>query len=779
MEWLRRGLPVVLSSRTMVLIFVAVEALGILGRVLPDDQAFTAAMRLGLSTGAIGVAPGALLVLLVWPRRSVRLLELLGLGITLSFALVGLLAALAILLHGSANQALMSLLLLSVGLAVVAAWRPASLQRVWIGPAELTIGMLLLLVAAILYIDGSPPFAGEDQIHISVIRRLAALPSLSLDNFYIAPGVIYTYPIPGTHFFFSLISNLSDIDPLFVYQKLRFFWGVSSILSLYLAARLLLSSEVAASAVALIGVLFGLTGSFATVNGYFWGQLFPYSHASDVAMNVLLPGLMVLTFYFLHARGVRGSITLFTLTLPSVLLLTFAHSREIVELLVYLGSFTLAVVVLRLRGKWRYAIKAAALAAVTILVVAGYSNWQRSAAGSVDVLEATRKHAMQDLMAALSPFSGGSFRIPWDLWIHAPLSAHNENPGALAYGWNPIGLALGPLLLLALRRNVTLLLVGASVVAYLLIIRVLVLSATFEYFTYSEVLSTPVRNVVFFVYLAVGAGLYVAAVALVRIGRRWVGVAIALASSLLIGWIVYPWSAAFVQTHSDVVFLGVPLAYALAFLVYHSRLAVRASNRLLSRRLEPKGWVLPYVALVVPLAIATRVPDSAPLGLTTLNPRSLDQNIRSKLQMTPSGMIDQLQCCAPTSVFIGWAHQNLPLDAVVAWNALNPYLLTTFLPQQIPAPTGSAGPAVFLEYVTPTYYALAEHAKQEGHSQPFFDPTESPAERLEYLQRLHITHVVLDPATYDAMRPVLLQDPATFQPLYDDGRWAAFTVQRP
>src|SRR5207248_226244 len=94
----------------------------------------------------------------------------------------------------------------------------------------------------------------------------------------------------------------SNLDPFFVYLKMRFFWTIGAIIFVYLGTQLAFGSQRLAFLSALLGLLFAMNGSYAAVPGFSWAQLVPMSHASDVAMNVYLPGLVVLSFLFLSAE---------------------------------------------------------------------------------------------------------------------------------------------------------------------------------------------------------------------------------------------------------------------------------------------------------------------------------------------------------------------------------------------------------------------------------------------------------------------------------------------
>src|SRR5687767_8698430 len=205
-------------GRTATFALLALTASTTAVHVLPgDDRPLIAALQLVLAATVVGVVPGGLVVLGWRAPLSLGLLEWLAISIALSFGIVHLITVAMIVAHGSVPL-LSGVLVMALGLC--AAWLALSRK----GPScqlsvnfEDVIGLALLLVlGALLYVQGSPIGEWEDQVHISIVRRMAALPRLTLDNFYFTPGVIYTYPFPSTHALMAFITRLSNLDALFV-----------------------------------------------------------------------------------------------------------------------------------------------------------------------------------------------------------------------------------------------------------------------------------------------------------------------------------------------------------------------------------------------------------------------------------------------------------------------------------------------------------------------------------------------------------------------------------
>jgi len=116
---------------------------------------------------------------------------------------------------------------------------------------------------------------------------------------------------------------------------------------------------------------------------------------------------------------------------------------------------------------------------------------------------------------------------------------------------------------------------------------------------------------------------------------------------------------------------------------------------------------------------------------------------------------------------------------VLANNTLNSYTPTAFMHQQMVAcPTTAAWPN--LEggrEIFPTYYRFLDASMAAYGAQPLFNARESLAERLQFLEAVKATHVLVDPMVYTEMKRVLAAWPETFHLVFDDGRWAVYEVQ--
>ena len=553
------------------------------------DTAAGAAIKVITAAVALGVVPGALLTLVWRPRAGLTLLELIGFGIALSFGIVQILTILAVSLHLGPATILMVAGGGVTGMAVAVIRKRSGHLLITLDESIVLIPILLLAIP--LYIQGSPFDVYEDQVLAAIARRLSALDIPRLDNLYVAPGIVYTYPFPGVLYFMGLVARLGDIDPLFVYHKLRFFWGPAALVMLYLAARAVFGYGSIACAVALTAVLFVCTGVFAMLPEFpaWWGQLVPFSYVPDVAMTVLLPALLVMTFEYLQAASARERQFFLTGAAALILTLTVVHIREIVQFAAYLGC--VALVALIARGLRAYLRPAVTLLGLTIAVAAGYTLWQSAvvpvASGIVseergNLVALARDMPLRSLLLSPAASVLGDFIQDFD---------------QMFAGVIPFFLFAGTVVILVFRHRPLVWLISSSTIAYLAVMTMPLLAIPYIYLTYFEILHIPVRNVIWFVYLLAGAVLYITVVALARTDRTKISLAVVGA----IGGMLALLAALTLNRSAAGYFAPLIAAYALTFVYGLGGLKASGSYR---------SVVVGIVALVALIALW---PDRAPV----------------------------------------------------------------------------------------------------------------------------------------------------------------------
>jgi hypothetical protein len=609
------------NTRTLALVLLALEGAAAIVPWIPAPEGIAWPMRLVAAALAVALLPGAALALWLVPERCWRPTELVAVAFGAAVALVQLALIASLTLHFSAVVTLGAMALLTVAALVrttlrapglpdcrvaarrdwpVLARRPAAGRHGGVpsGPAivttwpELAWWAGVLGLAAFLYVEGAPYRLGEDFLHVGVIRRLAELPDPAIDNIYFAPGVIYTYPFPGIHYLIALISRWGDVDPLFAYHKLRFFWGPIALAMVAVIGRQLFGSMTWGLACGATALAFVVTGTFAEVEGFFWGQLTPFSHASDVAMGVLLPAALVYMLAFLADDDDRqGSRFFFAGSLALALMLTIVHVRELIQVLVYLGAFVLALLVVR--GNRALLLRSCVLLGAVLAIAVGFNVWHAAAVGHIDSIVGARRAELVEVVRN----DGGL-----GLFVRAPTAYFDgfmPNAYVTFREWNPFLLLAAAPVLMAFRASPAAWLVAASLLCYVLIIRFPLFGAPYIYLTYFEILFTPIRNVVFFLHVLAGAALFLATAVLGRAG--FAGVLLALAGSLAIAG-AWRLPRIFFEQHQDLLFVPV-IALLVWTLVRARRRAVpetpRATASLSPRRAwaQPRRWLGAAAAL--------------------------------------------------------------------------------------------------------------------------------------------------------------------------------------
>lgn len=587
-----------LSARTVVIGCVLLAAAALVSRLMDADQAITAALKVVTATLALAIIPGVLMTLLWRPRPELSLLELVGFGIAVSFGIAQFLVILAVLAHANPHLVLAGLGLVLAPVAVRAA---RSSVRLLLTVDELVIVALTAAVAVPLYLQGSPFDAYEDQVLVAIMRRLSALGVPRLDNIYVAPDIINTYPFPGGLYFMALVARLGDIDALFLYHKLRFFWSPAALIMLYLAARSVFGRTSIACAVTVTAVVLVCSGVFAMVAGFpsWWGQLVPYSYVPDVAMTVLLPALLVVTFEYLQSGVARERSFFLVATAMLVLMLTMIHIRELVQFVAYLGCFVIVSVAVR---RFRpFLGRAVALIVLTMSIAVVYTRWQAGTVLTASDIVAGHRAELMSLATSLS----------LDAFVLTPavdvLGNFIQDLDQIFAGLTPFFLFAGPAVVVFFRQRPMVWLISSSTIAYLAVMSVPLLAVPYIYVTYFEMLHVPVRNVIFFVYLLAGAFLYVVVVAIARFDRTRV---LPLAAGAALGVLALLATLSLNRSHAGF-FAPLILTYGVTLLF--------AAGTPLPPRITARGALVVVAAVV---SLLTLWPDHPPV------PRTAAVNVR-------------------------------------------------------------------------------------------------------------------------------------------------------
>jgi hypothetical protein len=715
---------------------------------LPVQGPAPAAARLLAGFCAMGVVPGIVVALAVGRFRH-SVLVLLAHGAALSLGLAQVLCLVSLTAHVStrtmaAGIGIGSLLLTA---SLLLGWRRAQAPLVYFPVRERWLLGALGLVAAVLYPKGSVILAAtyEDMWHLSVINRLTGSVAAGLTGTFVEPDMAFTHPVPGMHYFLSLVSHASGEWPLLVYNKARCFWAVLSLAFAYVtASRLFPARRAATFVVVALGILI-VNGTFGDT-GWHWGQGAPQSHNTDIVMGVIVPGIVAMLASWYYGIGGRRLVSLLAL-LALLVTVVFAHVREAPQALLYLVAWAVAAACARDRRAWQLLAMAGGLAVAILL----YGRWHAAHAPLIKDFIANRRAVM---MAMMSSMHG------WDWW--------RESKGVyplvvLWQGWHPLLIVLAPLVLARWGRRSAAWAVAAIFLAALLMIRVPALSLGASLVTYDEILMFPVRFFTPFTCLVPGLVAW-------RLSRLPSG--------------VFAWGAALVAIGVGVACYGrlepvlvrqPDIFFGAAFLAVGVGLAFGAAPRPIAPGRAGDGVAWGFLA---GLAVVTFQYRFSPLNWRT--PAAPTDYLANPNQAVWTGA-DVLRTFRiyrppgpgaapshpPPFALVNWLHRQLSPDAVLITNPDSHYVLTAFAPQH------QMG-WCYLRWLLDT--RLGRVFGRDG-AWPFFDSTWSDRRRWEFCREQGITTVLIDPALSALVKTGFAESPELFQSLYAADGWRVYQVR--
>ncbi len=493
----------------------------ILAGVEPDSP-WLSALRLGLGFFAVGFAPGLVLALAGGWARRINGLSLAGLAAVLSLAVAQLLCGVTLGLHWSCFAVTLALVIATSAGAItlMARWRRPKLPLVFWPVRDRWLFGFLIAGAVALYPKGSPVYGitFEDFWHLAPLARLAGSQALAVTGTFVEPGLAFTHPASGMHFFMAMVANASGEEPIFVFNKMRSFAGFLAPLFLYLTARRIFARPVTATFAGLGVIVLVMTGSLADTKWH-WGQAAPVSHNTDLVMSMLVPGVGWMVLATLGAAPGRRFRWWLAATGGLFLFLVCSHIREGPQVLLYLGMFAATMIRFPSQGR-----RALVLAGVLAAMIYGYQQWHHH--NVPQITEHVNEHR-QALEKAMHLMHG------WDWW-RSPVAVYPIE--TLWEGWHGVFIVLLPLVLAWWGRRREALGVILGLLAALLLIRIPALSLAANWSTYDEILMFPVRFFTPFSLLLPGALLWGLAASL---SQRWWQALVALLGVAGLVWLKY------------------------------------------------------------------------------------------------------------------------------------------------------------------------------------------------------------------------------------------------
>lgn len=621
--------------------------------------------------------------------------------------------------------------------------------------SERSVYIILLLYGGLLYIKGYAVFQLEDYIHLGIIRRLASPLIPSLTNIYVTPNFAYTYPFPGIHYGYALVAMLSKIDPGFVYSKMRAVWGICSLLSLYAGIELLTRESRLRFPAFLMMVLAAVSGSFALIPGFFWGQLAPTCHASDVAMNVLLP-LGILSLVWTINKRTYKSMAIVFYAVASIILI-IVHIREAVQLIFYVGSYVFCLCL-----SYRKLASPAIIRGVVLVVILAFFSWVWShitlmlSGPLTDILNIKEGQIQQLLRGTKSPI------------LFLPLQSDEFIPykDTFVKGLLPIAsLSLIAYLILSPISRFRQL-IAASVCAICVILQSGFLSLIMIHFTYSEILFSSVRFITFFLYLGFVPGLILIYIKTIRHHPMY-RMFYFLTPCFILLIFKYNHGETFVN-------IWIFLICILSTFCVRKQFFTGLTKDVMG---QTKNWFLPvffWVGILISIDHYPNDPDQH--GFYRFWPtRQEIHNTESEVfcaQMSPHRRIDPINRGALGAIVepnnsaspkIPWDVKKeledlLGPETCLLVNALNSNFLpaSTFV-QVLGWPLAEYSAFAYINFRQ--YYDQAFLCARKYGVQPFFNLRETPMEKKNYLNLFKIQYVLFDPIYSDKIAIIMKEIP--------------------
>lgn len=805
-----------ISPRSLA-IWAAIFGIGCLAlHAVRPDTSWAAVLRFFVPLAVTGVLPG--LIALVWarPASNLPLFDAVAVSGGLSLGLAQLLVFLAVS-FGIEGKAWGYVFPLAVaGIPGILFFLHADRLPLTIVVRPLNAILLAALAAlmAILYTGGNfsvVSWINEDHMHLGIIRRLIEEHSPAPDNIHFVKGITYTYPFPGIHYFYALTSVVAHLDPVFVYDKMGAYWSLMALLALFAFTRTVFRSQRVAMTMLALALGFVLLGPFASVPGFYWGQLSPMPHVSDVAMNVVLPLQLLFVIRFIVVP--KGPAARFYLA-AAILMTTMVsavHVREFIQYVVYMILGT-AVLVVAGHPKWHRAV---AMLGVSIMIFAGYYVWHRINVPNVTSLISQGHEVFVAHVASLT-FSE----------FFAPLRPYASGIRQTMYhGLGGLMLVTAPVAAVVFRRRPFVWMMMLSIFLYLAIIRIGILAIPYVYFTFDEILSSTMRNIVFFGYVLLGGGVYWLVWRVDRLVAGdpvWSWVLTATCVGLLVGMLA--WLSERAGTSNDTLAdLGLLVLLVAAGLGIVTMCVLDAKGTLsppfkrirtfiygegprLPGTIFRRRWVVVAVGLVLPAAVFTAKPHESPIHKALREPTPLvagdvigqyyPRFAQPVLGARADGIESKSICrrapatepsdknfhvpgdgaglvlwCVPSAGLVRWLLEHVGPDAIMMINPANAYQAIPFFPGRLVVPSPLKTLRGWADVLPEVRRAVAGARDRHG-GMPIFNGVESAESKFATLNRLSATHLLVDPMYYDPVMNAVRKRPDLFRVVYEESDWA-------
>lgn len=473
--------------------------------------------RILFASISVIILPGYLIfnIMQLKKRFDMDLFESLTVSFGISLVIIEILSIIAIEAHLSSLKIALAVLIISFILFMFNFIKEnkiklnyINLMKSYSDKISLIIFVFLiffiLVTAVLLYKIESPVSSGEDQLHISLIRKILENSTVTKANILYKQEVVYTYLYPGLHMAIALISRFSALDPIIVYAKFRFVLGVLSLLIIWSFSKVLFKHRYIAFVITCTSLALIYNGMAGRLPGFHCAQLIPISHISDIGMSILLPLALLFSFKYILTEGfLNRFFILFSLLIGATIII---HTREGAQILFYYVIAFFAYLIFNRKDKNKIH-KILMIIFFMVLFGMAYRYVHSMNVGHINVLEDSSRKKAVGVFIDLSRDLKTAFSTP----ENHPDTLEFVQAGRLIFKKHiSFAIPMALLILLLFRKTFWGLFFSSTIMGSVLFMKFSILAILLVILTYSEMMYTPARFILYFAYIIFGFLIYVA-----------------------------------------------------------------------------------------------------------------------------------------------------------------------------------------------------------------------------------------------------------------------------
>lgn len=754
-----------------------------------------------LAGALVLVVPGTLCLLLARRFCTTSWIQRLAFGVAASWCIVTAASVVAFVFGLRVREFAAAFTLADVLLFGAWLW-----QRPWTRferprPAELALLAGILVIAVLAYrvggytdYENGPSVAAgwstmEEPLQVSTVRKIEFSPRLRVNEVLYARGELATYYFPVYAFALAMVSSLSGLDPMVLFDAFRVWTAALGLLAF--AALAIASFGVRAGLIIMATAFALVIGGIAGQASGSWGQLIPLTHIADFGLGVLLPLALFIVVRLCSIE--RAGILAVAATIAFLFSMAITHTREAAHVASYMAALLVAGPTFGALDRRRW-LRLGVTTIALVALVAAFSAFTEKRVPFIGEYEhAAAARARLDTAASL--------RAPVRDWVSSADLPKTIEP------YVTVGFLVAPLVLWLTRRNPGAVMLTAGTIAWWVPMHVPLAAHLLERAVYSEVMMTPSRYVFHATYLLYGVVVYGAILLADRVGSRMRGVlAVLLAALSLIAvadaarqLVDYPFlvllaSLAIAAAGAGLTRRASPprifdspprfqhpiaavacLAIVCAGVVVHSphRTLVRTGNRRERARTSDEAtWyaqtamkkALPWDAVAM---LRSSVPARSVVAADPALGLSIPFAVDQYLLVSGTNFTSDLHFLDVVDRITGSGFDENAVD----WNVYRARLGGDLAPS-------ARADVLTWERFNQRLARLVALATAGAHA-PLFGAAERPDVTMDLLDTLHPDYILVSPTRHASLLELLSADPRRFSRVSSAGDFVLFKVTRP